>query len=105
MGDMVMPVESLEEKFTSKYILQQLHLENQFDFDYAPMESDSLEIRKEYNYKRIKGISKPDLYNYMSFIYRNGKWEEEVYDVFSDKIRKFKMGVVELYPDEIRLQD
>lgn len=95
MGDMILPLESLEENFTSESILQQLHSGNRFDFEYAPSEGDNLEIRKEYLYKRIKGIPRPVLYGYMSFIYRNGKWEEEVYDVFSDKIRKFKMGIVE----------
>ena len=94
MGDIVMPVERLEENFTSEFILQQLHSENRFDFEYAASEGDNLQIRKEYLYKKINGIPRPELYDYMSFIYRKGKWEEEVYDVFTDKLRKFRMGIV-----------
>jgi hypothetical protein len=86
-------------------MLQQLHSENRFDFEYAAAEGDNLQIRKEYLYKKINGIPRAELYDYMSFICRNGKWEEEVYDVFSDKVRKFKMGIVELHQDEPRLQE
>lgn len=95
MGDMIMPVQSLNEEMTSNFLIEQLNSGNRFDFDYSPSEGDNLQVRKEYIYKSIKGIPRPDLYDYISFIHRNGKWQEDYYDVFSDKIRKFKKGTVD----------
>lgn len=99
MGDMILPVESLDEELTSEYILNQLNSKNRFDFQYAPSEGDNLQIRKEYVYKSIKRIPRQDLYDYISFIYRNGQWKEEFYDVFSDKTRQIKRGKVQ-FKDE-----
>lgn len=92
MGSMIMPVERLNDDLTAESLTRQLNEKNLFDFDYKPSEGDNLQIREEYIYKSMKGKFRPDLYDYMSFIFRNGKWVEEVYDVFTDKIRKFKTG-------------
>lgn len=95
MGEIVMPVESLGGEMTSEYMLQQLNSNNLFDFEYSPSEGDNLEIRKEYIYKSLRGQSRPDLYDYLSFIYRKGKWVEDHYDFFTDKTRQIRKGKVE----------
>lgn len=99
VGEIVMPVENLGEKMTSEYLLQQLNSKNRFDFEYSPSEGDNLEIRKEYVYKNLREQHRPDLYDYLSFILRKGKWVEDYYDFFTDKTRQFKKGKVE-FKDE-----
>ena len=100
MGEMIMPVESLNEELTTTYLTQQLNSENRFDFEYTPKEGDNLQIKEEYTYKAIKANSRPELYDYMSFIYRNGTWKEEVYNIFSDRIRMFKNGKIQRISSE-----
>ena len=95
MGDMILPVESMGEGLTSDFILQQLNSKKLFDFEYSPSEGDNLEIRKEYLYKSFRGQHRPDLYDYLSFIYRKGEWVEDYYDFFTDKKRPIKKGKVE----------
>ena len=92
MGSVIMPVESLNDDLTAEDLTHQLNSTNPFDFDYKASKGDNLQIREEYIYKSMKGKPRADLDDYMSFIFRNGKWAEEVYDVFADKIRKFKTG-------------
>ena len=99
MGQMILPVESLGENLTSENLLNLLHSGNNFDFDYSPTEGDNLQIRKEYVYQSITGSQRADLYDFMSFN-RDSEWKEEVYDVFSDKIRKFKTGIIKSAPSE-----
>lgn len=99
MGNMVMPVESLDEELTSQYLLQQLNSQNRFDFECSPSEGENLQIRKEYVYKHIRGIQRPDLYDYLSFVYRNCNWKEEVYDVFTDKTKQINKGKVQFKND------
>lgn len=96
LGQMIMPVEKLNEDLTASYLLNQLNSKNLFDFDYSPTEGDNLEIRQDYLYSEVKGFPRQELYNYLSFIFRKGKWVEEVYDVFSDKTRRFKKGTLEI---------
>ena len=100
LGQMILPVESLSENFTSENLLNLLHSGNNFDFDYSPAEGDNLQIRTEYVYQSIRGSQRADLYDFMSFIYRDSEWKEEVYDVFRDKIRKFKTGIIKSAPSE-----
>lgn len=98
VGEMVMPVEDIDDQLSAGKILHQLNSKKPFDFKYTPSEGDNLQIRQEYVYKSIRAISRPDLYDYMSFIYRNGTWKEEIYNVFTDKIRKFKTGKIKNTP-------
>ncbi len=95
MGEIVMPVESLGGEMTSEYLLQQLNSNNRFDFEYSPSEGDNLEVRKEYVYRSLREQHRPELYDYLSFIYRKGKWVEDYYDFFTDKTRQIKKGKVE----------
>lgn len=98
MGEMILPVDSLSDLFTSEKLLPQLNSKNHFDFEYSPSEGDNLQIRKEYVYKAVKGILRVDLYDYLSFIFQSGKWEEGVYDIFGERIRKFKKGKIKRTP-------
>ncbi|MCC8358366.1 hypothetical protein LA313_00520 [Salinimicrobium sp. ASW11-47] len=100
MGEIVMPVESLGGEMTSEYLLQQLNSNNRFDFEYSPSEGDNLEVRKEYVHKSLSGQQRPDLYDYMSCIYRKGKWEQDYYDFFTDKTRQIKKGKVEFRDEQ-----
>jgi len=42
----------------------------------------------------MRGSLRTDLYDFMSFLFRDDHWEEDVYDIFSDKIRKFQSGII-----------
>ena len=100
LGQMILPVESLNKNLTSENLLNLLNSGNHFDFDYSASEGDNLQIRKKYVYQSIRGSHRADLFDFMSFISRDGKWREEVYDIFSDKIRKFKTGIIKSAPSE-----
>lgn len=100
MGEMILPVDQLDKDLTAHFLIKQLNSRNIFDFDYSPTDGDNLEIREEYIYKKVKGEPRPDLYNYLSFIFRNGTWIEDVYDVFNDKIKGFKKGKIKYIPQE-----
>lgn len=94
MGDMIMPVDQMDQDLTTNFLIKQLNSGNSFDFDYSPAQVDNLEIRKEYIYKKEKGQPRRDLYNFISFIYRNRKWKDDVYNVFSDKIKRLNKGKI-----------
>ncbi len=94
VGEMIMPVDHLDEEMTSQDLLLELNSQNLFDFDFSSSEGHNLQIRKEFIYKSVKSKPRPELYDYMSFIYRNGSWKEEVHDVFSDRIQRFKTGKI-----------
>lgn len=95
LGEMILPVEDLGDQLTSRELITRLNISNLFDFDYTSSKGDNLQICKEYIYKKIKGYQRPELYDFLSFIYKNGKWQEDYYDVFSDRIRRFNMGIIE----------
>jgi hypothetical protein len=94
MGQMVMPVESLGRDLNAVNLIKELNSRNCFDFDYSPTAGDNFQIREEYVYKSLRGKQRKELYDYMSFIFRKGKWNEDVYNVFDDKTRKFRKGKV-----------
>lgn len=94
MGQMLMPVESLGRDLNAVNLIKELNSRNCFDFDYWPAIGDNFQIREEYVYKSLRGKQRKELYDYMSFIFRKGKWNEDVYNVFDDKTRKFRKGKV-----------
>ncbi|MFO7875785.1 MAG: hypothetical protein R6U55_04290, partial [Desulfovermiculus sp.] len=62
-----------------------------------------LEIRNEYINKKVIGHPRPDLYKYLSFIYRNREWKADFYDFFNDKTRRINKGKVRInYKDNIQ---
>ncbi|SDS75703.1 hypothetical protein SAMN04487764_2982 [Gillisia sp. Hel1_33_143] len=94
MGEMIMPLQRLSEEITTDQLIIDLKQENMFDFSYIPKVGDNLIIRQAHIYKPIKGFPRPDLYDYISLIYRNGSWQDDFYNVFSDKTRMYKKGVI-----------
>lgn len=96
LGQMVMPVEGLNEDLTADYLLWQLNNKNLFDFEYTLAEGDHLEVRQDYVFSYVTGHARPELYEYLSFIFQNGKWKEDVYDIFSNKTKKFKKGFLKI---------
>lgn len=94
MGEMIMPLQRMNGEITIDQLIIDLTNENIFDFSYTPKEGDNLIIREAYIYKTRKGFPRPDLYNYISLIYRNGSWQDDFYNVFSDRTRMIKKGVI-----------
>ncbi len=94
MGEMIMPLQQLCEEIIADQIILELSKEDIFDFSYTPKEGDNLIIREAYIYKSITGFPRTDLYDYISLIYRNGSWQDDFYNVFSDRTRMIKKGVI-----------
>lgn len=79
--------------FVSKY------LENNpiIDETYLPIEGDQLLIHKDYYYKSIKDISRPDINpNTISLIYKNGQWKEGNYKYEFDETKLVHSGILEI---------
>lgn len=103
LGEIRMPVDQLDREITTAYLIQELNSKKVFDFDYSPAQGDNLLIRKEYVYKKEKAHSRPDLWDFLSFIFRNGKWEADFYDVFTDKTRRINKGKIRIdFKDNIQ---
>ena len=96
MGEMVMPLQRLSEELTVDHLIIELTKNDIFDFDYAPKDGDELIVREEYIYKAIKGKPRPELYNYMSLIYRDDSWEDDVYNLFAQKTRRYKQRIIKI---------
>ena len=94
MGDMVMPLQRLNEELTVEHLIRELTRKDIFDFEYDPKDGDELIIREEYYYKTVKGYQRPELYEFMSLIYRDGSWQDDYYNIFDNKTRMFKKGVI-----------
>ena len=94
MGEMVMPLQRLSEYLTTGNLIIELSRKDIFDFDYNPIEGDELIIREEYIYKSIKGKPRPELYDYISLIFKESSWIDDIYDVFSVRTRNFKKGEI-----------
>ena len=94
MGEMVMPLQRLSEQITTGKLIIELTRKDIFDFEYIPKEADELIIREEYIYKTIKGQLRPELYDFMSLVFREGSWKDDFYNVFSERTRMFKKGVI-----------
>ena len=77
-GNMVMPVENLGEDLKVDNLMKDMISRNCFDFNNSPAAGDNSQIREEYVYKMIKGKQREDLYDYIPFIFRKGKWKEDV---------------------------
>ncbi len=94
LGEMIMPLQRLSEELTVDHLIRELNRKDIFDFEYDPKEGDELIIREEYIYKSIKGQQRQDFYEYMSLIYKDGCWQDEYYNVFEDRTRQFRKGVI-----------
>ena len=83
MGLLNLPSESIGGELTNEYVLSQINNENCFDFNYDPLEGDNLEI----NFQRNKYWTE-----FLSFIYRNEKWEADSYNTFTENIEATNYG-------------
>ena len=96
-GRCVTPVHKLTEDLTSDYLQEQLNSNNLFDFDYIPFEGDCLSIRFDYVNQEIKKKEfRPPLWEYIVFIYRDGKWVSDYYDSWDIRLKDYKNGKLEI---------
>jgi hypothetical protein len=87
----------LDELLTAIKIVELLNAKNLFDFEYFPEENDFLMLKREYILKQIKNRSRPYIDNYISFIFKNEKWEvNQGYDHVGIHYQCFKQGTVKL---------
>lgn len=85
MGTIIMPVGDLGQGVTMSSVLAFLNSNiNPFDFEYNPLENDSLDIRT--------GNEE----GYFKVIYEKGVWQEGGNDPFSTKIKIINKGVLKL---------
>ena len=96
LGEMIMPLQRISYELTADHLIIELTRKDIFDFDYTPREGDNLIIQEGYIYKSIKGQSRPQLTDYMSLVYRAGTWQDDFYDVFSERTRSFKKGIIKI---------
>lgn len=87
MGMLDMPSEKLLNSLSNEYVLSQINSCNCFDFDYTPTEGDNLKIEKQRNVNWTE---------FLSFIFRKGKWEADSYDTFIESIEDINFGKVEI---------
>jgi hypothetical protein len=86
VGMLKMPSTELLNSLTNEYVLSQINNSNCFDFDYAPSEGDNLKIEQQRNEYSSE---------FLSFIFRNGKWRADSYYTFTERIEAFNYGKVE----------
>lgn len=96
MGSIIGPSDKINDELTAEYLREELNIRNCFDFDYSPAVGDNLEIRPTYVHPPVRNFKRPGLYDYLSFIYRNRKWEIDYYNVFYDRTRQLIKGKVEV---------
>ena len=77
-----LPAKDLGKGLTTEWVLLNLNDRNCFDFEYTPEEGDNLTMRSEVSY------------NHLSFIFRQGVWEEGQYDGFSTTLEKKSTGKI-----------
>ena len=96
-GMMLMPDEKLTNELTAEFLLDELNSNlNLFDFDYLPSEGDCLTVRPEYVYPEMKGRNRPSMMQYLSFIFRNDKWIQDIYNAFYDITEEIAQGIVKI---------
>lgn len=94
LGQMIMPLQHLSDELTIDKLIMEFCRKDIFDFEYEPNESDELIIREEYIYKSVKGHQRPELNEFMSLIYKDSCWQDDYYNIFEDRTRMFKKGVI-----------
>lgn len=69
IGSISYPNTVLRGALTDDLVLQALHENNRFDFDYTPQEWDEFYIWEEYYYMELKEFKRPLVFDYLSFRY------------------------------------
>ncbi|MBM6499243.1 hypothetical protein H9X54_008000 [Flavobacterium macrobrachii] len=87
--------QELSNGLTALKIVSILNSDYVFDFDYEPNENDLLSIKLDYLKSTLKGKSRPFIGEYISFIFKNGKWEiNNGYDHISKVYKNYKEGKI-----------
>lgn len=86
VGSIVGPADDLGNGLTSERILSFLNGGKAFDFEYMPLEKDSIRFHRKAK----------DGYWYMSFLYEDGQWVEGMNPVFTSVTEEIAKGKVEL---------
>jgi hypothetical protein len=84
----ILPVNKLRGGLTAERVIAQLNTDACIQWDYLPHEGDYLKIGTRYVAKTIPRKDRPDLREYMAFVYSNQKWEEGFYDYDADEVSK-----------------
>ena len=84
VGSIVPPAHDLGQGLTEERILAMLNEGKAFDFDYLPVEKDSIRFHRK----------SKDGYWYMSFLYEGGKWVEGMNPAFSSVNEEIAKGCV-----------
>lgn len=77
-----MPSSQLGDALTATQVLEALHTGAAFDFDYQPVEGDSLSVYTD------------GTRDYMEFLYREGQWVEDQHSPFMVETEKLLNGKV-----------
>ncbi len=83
MGIMFMPGSLLKNQLTEDFVLDELNNRQCFDFEYTPLEGDYLKVCHEKNQYTTE---------YLSFIYRNNKWQADFYNIFDSILEPKNYG-------------
>ena len=83
LGTYMHPTSDIGKGLNAEWISLNLNCEDCFDFDYSPNEGDNVYFQHNF-------YSSP----YISFVYKNGLWEENHYDPFDEITEKFKEGFI-----------
>lgn len=80
------PSTHLEAELTNELILTHLNTFSCFDFAYEPQEGDNLVVRS----------NQPQRYDFLSFIFRTGKWTVDHYNPFHDQTDRILSGILKI---------
>ncbi|MDR2236945.1 MAG: hypothetical protein LBE92_12560 [Chryseobacterium sp.] len=87
MGLLKMPSSTIGFSLSEEFVLHKINSRNCFDFDYKPKEGDNLQI----NFQRNKYWTE-----FLSFIFRNNRWEADSYYTFTEKIEPKNYGILKV---------
>lgn len=87
MGLLYMPSDKIGFSLTEEFVLNEINNKNCFDFNYNPKESDNLQINFQSN---------KDWTEFLSFIFRNDKWESDSYSTFTEIIEPINFGILKV---------
>ena len=83
IGRYMMPTSDIGKGLNAEWISLNLNCEDSFDFEYTPKEGDNITFQQNVIYGP-----------YISFIHRNGMWEENHYDPFDENTETIKEGEI-----------
>lgn len=86
IGLMYMPSDKIGFLLSEEFVLDELNNKNCFDFDYFPKEGDHLQINFQRNASWIE---------FLSFIYRSGKWAADFYG-FEEHVHLKNYGIAKV---------